>query len=155
MWGDFYGIRIFSNREIRTRLSVSEHQYVAPNFMLQRQSWLFMADSSNVLWVRIFHIYGRSSRRVSVPNTAVKSSARLITPPQFSYKGFKRKYLLKGSITRNVPIRFVRKVQDVSFFINAGIVLRSRGRFRAKYHYGPIPRYIRRRKFYTLFPRRL
>ena len=68
--------------------------------MLQKQSWLFITDNTNVRWLRIFHLYKESFRKSSSDGLFIKGSARIVEPPRIEYKGFKYRYKIKGDICR-------------------------------------------------------
>lgn len=124
--------------------------------MLQKESWLYITDNTNVRWIRIFHLYKGFHRKITYNGFFVKGSARVVEPPRQEYKGFKYKYSLKGDICRSWIVRSNRLNihNDLSHtFIksNAGILIKKKQDPKSKYLNGPITRSLKRRKLLTLF----
>jgi ribosomal protein L14 len=124
--------------------------------MILRQSYLGSADSSNIMWVRVFHTYRGFSRKVAHTSDCIKASARIISPPQLIYAGFKTKTQAKGDIVRFVICRtvfFLKKKNSVktSFNSNQGIQVKKKNTPTYKHFNGPVPKTFRFRKIATLF----
>ena len=124
--------------------------------MLQKQTWLFITDNTNVRWVRTFHLYKGSFRRSTSEGLFIKGSARVVEPPRIEYKGFKYRYKVKGDIcrcwiTRTKVNLDSRDSKFIQFNDNAGININKKVNIMSKYINGPISRSIRRKKLVTLF----
>ena len=124
--------------------------------MIQKQTWLHIADNTTVKWLQIFHLYKGFSRRVSYPGHFVKGSARVVSPPQIEYKGFKFKFNSKGDICRSIFVRSYQTMRNndsskLSFNCNSGVLIKKRQIVKSKYLFGPVPRLIRRKKIQLLF----
>lgn len=123
--------------------------------MLQKQSWLYVSDNTNVKWIKIFHLYKGFYRRSTYINYFVKGSARVVEPPRLEYKGFKYKYKIKGDICRNWITRarvtsFSLDRRGLKFNDNSGLNINKKINIMSKYINGPISRGIRRKKLISL-----
>lgn len=124
--------------------------------MIFKQTWLNIADNSNVRWLQVFQLYKGFSRRVSKSGFFVKGSARVVEPPKLEYKGFKRKFNKKGDICRGIIVRDKYNVNKldgsvIRFPDNSAILLKKKNDLKSKYHYGPVSKTIRRKKYLNLF----
>lgn len=124
--------------------------------MLQKATWLFVNDNTNVRWLRIFHLYKGFHRRVTTIGFFIKGSARVVEPPRMEYKGFKYKYSLRGNICRSWIIRVNhnkhnKDASTVRFNDNSGIIIKKKNNPKSKFLLGPITRSIGRKKLVTLF----
>ena len=124
--------------------------------MLLKESWLNIADSTNVRWVKIFHLYKGFNRRSTQEGYFIKSSARVVEPPRTEYKGFKYKYSIKGDINRALIIRvnFTNKKVDGSImrlYTNNGIIIRKKHNPKSRFLSGAAMRSLHRKKFLTLY----
>ena len=124
--------------------------------MLQKQTWLFITDNTNVRWINVFHLYKGSFRRSTNEGLFIKGSARVVEPPRIEYKGFKYRYRVKGDICRCWIVRTKLKVsigdkRGVRFNDNAGININKKVNVMSKYINGPITKGVRRKKLITLF----
>lgn len=124
--------------------------------MICRQTWLSIADNTNVNWLQIFHLYRGSYRRKSPIGFFVKGSARSVEPPRIEYKGFKFKFNKKGDICRAVIVRVVRPLVKVDgsvirFKFNNGLLIKKKQDLKSKYLFGPTSTLLKRKKFKTLF----
>lgn len=124
--------------------------------MIFKQSWLSVADNTNVRWLQIFHLYKGFHRKVSKIGFFVKGSARVVEPPRLEYKGFKFKFNKKGDICRGLIVRcrYNTKKNDGSaiyFTNNNTILLKKKQDVKSKYLYGPVCYAIKRKRFLTLF----
>lgn len=124
--------------------------------MLQRETWLFITDGTNVKWVKIFQLYKGFRRRVTIPGFFIKGSARVVEPPRLEYKGFKYKYSLKGNICRSWIIRSRGSLRSntsgiIHFSGNSGINIKKKNNPKSKFLLGPISRILKRKKLLTLF----
>jgi large subunit ribosomal protein L14 len=123
--------------------------------MFFKQTWLNIADNTNVKWLRIFHLYKGFHRKVSRVGFFIKGSARILEPPRIEYKGFKFKFNKKGNVCRAVLIRstFPTKHLDGSmskFFTNSGVLIKKKQNIKSKYLHGPSTYHLKRKKFKTL-----
>ena len=126
--------------------------------MLQKQSWLFITDNTNVRWLRIFHLYKGSFRKSSSDGLFIKGSARVVEPPRIEYKGFKYRYKIKGDIcrcwlSRTKLLKQSLDSKGVQFYDNAGININKKVNIMSKYINGPISKSINRKKLIILFKR--
>ncbi len=125
--------------------------------MLGRNSWIFITDGTNIYWIKIFHLYGGFCRSITYDGFYTKGTARVVKPPIIEYKGFKRKSYFRGNVCRQIIVRtskisYRRGGFGERFFQNAGIIVRLKGIFRSKYHYGPVFRRMRRKRLIAAFP---
>lgn len=124
--------------------------------MISKQSWLLVADNTNVRWLRVFHLYKGFNRRATTVGFFVKGSAQIVEPPRIEYKGFKFKFNRKGDICRGIFIR-ARKLTSrydgsISiFYDNSCILIKKKQNIKSKYIHGPVPYQLKRKKFKTLF----
>lgn len=124
--------------------------------MIFKQTWLDVADNTNVRWLQVFHLYKGFHRKSSKIGFFIKGTARVVEPPRIEYKGFKIKYNKKGDICRGLIIRNSYNVKkhdgtSVYFFSNNTILLKKKQDIKSKYLYGPITYLIKRKKFLSLF----
>ncbi len=124
--------------------------------MLQKASWTSVSDNTNVLWVRIFHLYKGFNRKKSKVGFFLKGSARFVTPPRLEYKGFKFKYYRKGDIVRMLYCRQTYNVlradgSNLKLFKNNVILIKKKQDTQSKYFHGPIIRELNRKRFLLLF----
>lgn len=124
--------------------------------MLLKESWINIADNTNIRWIKIFHLYKGFFRKSTNIGLFVKGSARVVEPPRLEYKGFKYKYAVKGNINRLLVVRvnFLLKKNDHSFVrvsSNNGIIIRKKNNPKSKFLYGPALRAVNRKKFLTLY----
>lgn len=124
--------------------------------MLQKQTWLFLTDNTNVRWIKIFQLYKGSFRNSSHEGLFVKGSARVVEPPRLEYKGFKYRYKVKGDICRSWIIRtrcvcLNLDTKGVTFNDNSGININKKVNIMSKYINGPVARALYRKKLITLF----
>jgi large subunit ribosomal protein L14 len=121
-----------------------------------KQTWLSIADNTNVKWLQVFHLYKGFYRKSTKIGFFVKGSARVVEPPRIEYKGFKFKFNKKGDICRGLLIRhkyFIRKDDGASVYFrkNNVVLLKKKQDLKSKYLYGPVCYKIKRKKFLTLF----
>ena len=124
--------------------------------MIFKQTWLNVADNTNVRWLQVFQLYKGFNRKVSSVGYFVKGSARVVEPPRIEYKGFKFKFNKKGDICRGLLIRtkfnIPRNDGSTTYFRNNSIILlKKRQEVKSKYLHGPASFRIRRKKFLNLF----
>ena len=124
--------------------------------MLQKESWIYITDNTNVRWVKIFHLYKGFNRKKTFPGFFVKGSSRIVEPPRVEYKGFKYKFNIKGDVVRSLIVRsntpFTGKDNSsVRILGNAGFLIKKKSEPRSKFINGPISRTFKRRKILSLF----
>ena len=124
--------------------------------MLYKETWIHVADNTNIRWVKIFHLYKGFHRKVTTQSYFVKGSARVVEAPRIEYKGFKYKFNIKGDISRLFIVRHNRTNHNingscVSIRQNAGITIKKKSNPRSKFVNGSISRLIRRKKFLSLY----
>lgn len=124
--------------------------------MLLKESWLTVADATNVRFVKIFHLYKGFWRKTTTQSFFIKSSARIVEPPRIEYKGFKYKYNVKGDICRLIITKIRVNVNNkgggfTKFNLNSGIAIKKKSEPKSKYLKGPVSRYFLRKRFITLF----
>jgi ribosomal protein L14 len=128
--------------------------------VLQKQTWLFLTDNTNVRWLRLFQLYKGSFRKSTHEGLFIKGSARIVEPPRIEYKGFKYRYKVKGDICRCWIARtrlrqYYIDHRFVQFNDNSGININKKVNIMSKYINGPISRSIQRKKLVTLFNRNI
>lgn len=125
--------------------------------MLFKESWVYVADNTNIRWIKLFHLYKGFHRKVTRTGFFVKGSARVVEPPRIEYKGFKYKYSIKGDIARLLLVRVTKVNSSKSLFTikfpsNEGIVVKKQQSPLSKFLLGPVSRIAtKRRKMMTLF----
>lgn len=124
--------------------------------MIQKQTWLSVADGTTVKWLQTFHLYKGFFRKKSFIGDFIKGSARVVSPPRYEYKGFKFKYNVKGNICRGLLIRSTYPFRTITtstlrFNTNSTVLIRKKNNIKSKYLYGPVPRGLARKKFRTNF----
>jgi large subunit ribosomal protein L14 len=124
--------------------------------MIFKQTWLEVADNTNVRWLQVFHLYKGFHRKSTKIGFFIKSTARIVEPPRIEYKGFKFKFNKKGDICRGLLIRskYVSIKNDgssIHFKNNSTILLKKKQDIKSKYLFGPVCYLIRRKKFLTAF----
>lgn len=124
--------------------------------MIFKQTWLSVADNTNVRWIQTFHLYKGFNRKSTTTGFFIKGSARIVEPPRIEYKGFKVKFNKKGDICRGLLIRtkYMTRKHDgcpIYFAQNNIILLKKKQDVKSKYLYGPVSYKIKRKKFLSLF----
>jgi len=124
--------------------------------MIFKQTWLEVADNTNVRWLQVFHLYKGFHRKSTKIGFFIKATARVVEPPRIEYKGFKFKFNKKGDICRGLLIRskYVSIKNDGSsiyFKSNSTILLKKKQDIKSKYLFGPVCYLIRRKKFLSAF----
>ncbi len=124
--------------------------------MLQKESWIYVTDNTNIRWLKIFQLYKGFFRKFSREGDFIKGSARVVEPPRLEYKGFKYRYSIKGDINRALIVRTIRPLirndgSSTRFNHNGILIVVKKHDFRSKYLNGPISRAIKRKKLKTLF----
>lgn len=107
-------------------------------------------------WLQTFHLYKGFRRRVSYVGYFIKGSAKIVSPPQIEYKGFKFKFNSKGDICRSLIVRSkinpIKKDGTVLWLPeNNGVLIKKKQNIKSKYLVGPITKELRRRKIQLLF----
>jgi large subunit ribosomal protein L14 len=124
--------------------------------MIFKQTWLEVADNTNVRWLQVFHLYKGFHRSSSKVGFFIKATARVVEPPRLEYKGFKFKFNKKGDICRGLLIRSKYRLNkndgsSIYFKDNSTILLKKKQDIKSKYLYGPVSYLIKRKKFLTVF----
>ena len=124
--------------------------------MIFKQTWLEVADNTNVRWLQVFHLYKGFHRKSTKIGFFIKATARVVEPPRIEYKGFKFKFNKKGDICRGLLIRskYISIKNDGSsiyFKNNSTILLKKKQDIKSKYRFGPVCYLIRRKKFLSAF----
>ena len=122
--------------------------------MIFKQTWLNIADNTNVNWLRTFHLYKGFHRKVSHVGFFIKGSARVLEPPRTEYKGFKFKFNKKGDVCRGLIIRSSRIMlrldgSSSQFRSNNAILIKKKQNIKSKYLIGPSTYHLKRKKFKT------
>ena len=133
-----------------------KHKNIKLKGMILKQSWLSVADNTNVRWLRVFHLYKGFNRRSTTVGFFVKGSAQVVEPPRIEYKGFKFKFNRKGDICRGIFIRARKLISrhdgSISMFQeNSCVLIKKKQNIKSKYIHGPVPYLLKRKKFKTLF----
>ena len=124
--------------------------------MLQKESWVYVSDNTNIRWLKLFHLYKGFFRKTTKDGFFVKGSARIVEPPRLEYKGFKYRYSVKGDIARALVVRTNKTYRSsdmstIRFYNNNLIIIKKKQDTRSKYLNGPITKSINRKKFISLF----
>lgn len=124
--------------------------------MILKNTWLNIADNTNVSWLQTFHLYKGFNRKVTKVGYFVKGSARVVEPPRIEYKGFKVKFNKKGDICRALLIRVKFRIKKfdgliVNFPQNSALLIRKKQDLKSKYIYGPTTKYLKRKRFLSTF----
>jgi large subunit ribosomal protein L14 len=124
--------------------------------MIFKQTWLEVADNTNVRWLQVFHLYKGFHRKSTKIGFFIKATARVVEPPRIEYKGFKFKFNKKGDICRGLLIRskYISIKNDGSsiyFKNNSTILLKKKQDIKSKYLFGPVCYLMRRKKFLSAF----
>lgn len=124
--------------------------------MIQKQSWLYVSDNTNVRWLKVFHLYKGFKRKLTSEGFFVKGSAKIVEPPRIEYKGFKYKYNIKGDICRGLICRSKTLRRNINkdtlkFDNNSLIMIKKKNDPKSKFINGPVMRNIKKKKLLTLF----
>lgn len=124
--------------------------------MIIKETWLNVADNTNVCWLQTFHLYKGFNRKCTTVGLFIKGSARVVEPPRIEYKGFKIKFNKKGDICRGILIRtaFRFKKPDnsvIKFPQNNVLLIKKKQDFKSKYLFGPITYLIKRKRLTSTF----
>lgn len=124
--------------------------------MLQKESWVYVSDNTNIRWLKLFHLYKGFFRKSTTDGFFVKGSARIVEPPRLEYKGFKYKFSIKGDIARAILLRTNKKYiksdsSNIRFYTNNLIIIKKKQDTRSKYLNGPVSKSVKRKKFISLF----
>lgn len=125
--------------------------------MIFKNTWLSIADNTNVVWLEAFQLYKGFKRKFTIIGFFIKGSAKIVRPPRIEYKGFKFKFNRKGDICRGFIIRtIVTKTRPdgntLRFSANDIILLKKRNEPKSKYLHGPSSIMLKRKKYALLFP---
>ena len=123
---------------------------------MQKLSWVYLSDGSNIRWIKIFHLYGGFNRKSTKPSFFIKASVKKIAPPRIEYKGFKVKVNKKGDVIRSLLIRDKQNVTSKGGVFskiksNNAILIKKKQTIKSKYLYGPISETFKRKKVILLF----
>nr|YP_010725848.1 50S ribosomal protein L14 [Bakuella subtropica]WDY80893.1 50S ribosomal protein L14 [Bakuella subtropica] len=126
------------------------------SLMIFRQTWLYIADGTNTLWIQTFHLYKGFFRKTSYPGLFIRGSVKEVIPPKLEYKGFRKKNNKKGDVLRTLLVRarFSSRKKDNSsiiFFSNDAVLIKKKMDFRSKYLYGPLATSLKRKRILSLF----
>lgn len=124
--------------------------------MLQKESWTYICDNTNVKWVKIFQLYKGFNRKQTYIGFFTKGSCRSVEPPRNEYKGYKYKFLVKGDISKQLLVRVAKKNRCLSgkllsFKINESITIKKKQEPKSKFLLGPSLRLSKRKKLNSLF----
>ena len=124
--------------------------------MIQKLTWIKLTDSSMTQWVRTFHLYGGFWRTTSTVGLYIKGSVRIVLPPNFYYKGFTKRIVVKGKIVRSMIIRVKYKysygfILYPSTCLNSSIVIKKKNLIKIKHLFGPLFNQYRHKRIRGLF----
>ena len=124
--------------------------------MLQKESWVFASDNTNINWIKTFHLYKGFHRKKTSIGFFIKGSARSVEPPRMEYKGFKYKYSVKGDIAKMfISKSNLREINKSSFEYllkgNSGFILKKKLTPRSKFLNKPVLRLLPRKKVKMLY----
>lgn len=124
--------------------------------MLQKLSYLTLADASGAGWICAYHLYGGSWRKVVGCGGFVKAAIKAVAFFPLRIRGKRYRPLRKGFRVRGLVVhttqmsRFLDNTR-CAFQANTAVLLKRRGIFKSKYVYGPLPRLIRRKRYQAMF----
>ena len=124
--------------------------------MIFKETWLSVADNTNVRWLQVFHLYKGFNKKYLKIGFFLKGSAKIVEPPRIEYKGFKFKFNKKGDICRGIFIRSkfrLKKYDGTVLFFNSNntVLLKKKQELKSKYLHGPVSILLKRKKFINLF----
>lgn len=124
--------------------------------MLQKESWVFASDNTNINWIKTFHLYKGFHRKKTSIGFFIKGSARSVEPPRMEYKGFKYKYSVKGDIAKMfISKSNLHELNKSSFEYllkgNSGFILKKKLTPRSKFLNKPVLRLLPRKKVKMLY----
>ena len=126
------------------------------NTMVQKETWVFASDNTNINWIKTFHLYKGFHRKSTKIGFFIKGSARSVEPPRIEYKGFKYKYSIKGDIAKLFFSKSnFKSINKTSFEYllksNSGFILKKKLTPRSKFINNPILRMLPRKKVKSLY----
>ncbi len=89
-------------------------------YMIQKQTYLQITDSTNGRWCQVFHLYKGSFRRYSYNGLIVKVAIKIVKAPLLYYKGLRVRLIRKGQRRRGL-INFV----NIAYTRNCGFTYRG------------------------------
>jgi ribosomal protein L14 len=123
--------------------------------MILKLTWLNLADTSSILWIKTFQLYGGFSRRVSKPGNFIKGSVRSLRPQREFYKGYKFKKVKKGFIRRTLILRsrynYLNNNLIIQFSTNTGCLIKKKNIVPSPSILGPGIGAIRNKRLLNLF----
>lgn len=124
--------------------------------MIQKQTWLNLTDSSMILWIKAFQLYGGFYRHYTTSGFYLKGSVRIIRPQFQFYKGFNIKKIKKRAVRRILVVRdvytsFHLYPKFLKFKKNSGTLIKKKNLFTAKHILGPTSRKILNKRLLLLF----
>lgn len=123
--------------------------------MIQKQTWLNLSDSSSILWLKTFHLYGGFFRKITTTGYYIKGSIRILKPQIIFYKGFYSKKFKRGNIKRALIIRDLKKTSyslyKFNFNINSAMLIKKKNIILSKYVIGPSSKKLKNKRLLMLF----
>jgi len=123
--------------------------------MIQRLTWLNLTDSSAVLWIKAFQLYGGFFRRTTQTGFFLKGAVRIIKPQLGFYKGFNIKKIKKGAVRRVLVVRtaYKKTLFPLTFVFskNSATLIKKKNLFLSKHILGPTSRLVRNKRLQKLF----
>lgn len=125
--------------------------------MIIRRTWLKVSDSSQAKWLSVFALYGGSYRRSSSSALLVKGAVRVVQPFYCYYKGFSKKQIVKGRVSRalissqsysynKLSLRFL-----ATSSLNTSVLVKKKLTINAKHALGPAFISNTKKKFNNIF----
>lgn len=124
--------------------------------MLQKMSYVTITDGSGAGWIQLFHLYGGSWRESTRPGFFAKGAVKTVAFYPIRIRGKRYRPLRQGFRVRGLLIHTAQILRFLdntrcAFKLNSAILLKRRGVFKSKYIYGPLPRWIRKKKYQPMF----
>ena len=116
--------------------------------MIQKESFLESSDKTGVFWLKVFHTYKGSHRRVAFVGNFIKTSVQTVKPESF----IKRKTKSIALLTRAIFPSTKNDGSMVFFQSNSCILIKRKLVFRSKDFVDPADFKIRRKKLFFKFP---
>jgi ribosomal protein L14 len=125
--------------------------------MILRKTWLKVSDSSQAKWLTVFALYGGSFRQATRSGLIVKGSIRVVQPFFCYYKGFSKKQIIKGRVSKSlVTTQSYPYIKHTFRFIvrsrvSSSVLVKKKLNIHAKHALGPAFMSNIKKKFNTIF----
>ena len=123
--------------------------------MIQKQTIVHIADSTNGKWAQTFHLYRGFFRRTTRNGLIIKVAIKKIRPPIKYYKGVRVKPLRKGQRRRGLINSITHKYQrpcgfTYKLYQNSILIFGKRKQFKGKKFINLSSRYNMKMKYLNI-----